>query len=89
MLMNEKTCVIPIFEYASSKFKGSRKCAFAQDPLMLLDNAMITEISCAASYIFSTKKSTADLFVCLFDSLPPSKQSFSYVGMGLPGLNQY
>ena len=29
------------------------------------------------------------LFVCLFDSLRPSQQSFSYVGTGLPGLNQY
>ena len=31
-------------------------------------------------------------FVCLFvwlDSLCPSQQFFSYVGMGLPGLNQY
>ena len=31
-------------------------------------------------------------FVCLFvgfDSLCPSQQSFSYVGMGLPGFNQY
>ena len=27
-------------------------------------------------------------FVC-FDSLHPSKQFFSHVGMGLPGLNQY
>ena len=25
----------------------------------------------------------------LFDSLCPSKQFFSYVGMGLPGLNLY
>ena len=28
------------------------------------------------------------LFV-LFDSLHPSQQFFSYVGMGLPGFNQY
>ena len=28
-------------------------------------------------------------FVCLFDSLRPSQQFFSYVAMGLPGLNQY
>ena len=27
-------------------------------------------------------------FVC-FDSLRPSKQSFSHARMGLPGLNQY
>ena len=26
---------------------------------------------------------------CLFDSLHPSQQSFSYVGTGPPGLNQY
>ena len=25
----------------------------------------------------------------LFDSLHPSQQFFSYVGMGLPGLNHY
>ena len=29
-----------------------------------------------------------DLFVS-FDSLRPSQQSFSYVGTGLPGSNQY
>ena len=28
-------------------------------------------------------------FFFLFDSLRPSQQSFSYVGMGLLGLNQY
>ena len=28
-------------------------------------------------------------FFCLFDFLRPSQQSFSYVGMGIPGLNQY
>ena len=30
-------------------------------------------------------------YMCLFlfDSLRPSQQFFSYVGMGLPGLNQY
>ena len=28
------------------------------------------------------------IFAC-FDSLSPSQQFFSYVGMGLPGLNQY
>ena len=27
--------------------------------------------------------------IVLFDSLWPSQQFFSYVGMGLPGLNQY
>ena len=27
-----------------------------------------------------------DLLVCLFDSLCPSQQFFSYVGTGLPGL---
>ena len=27
--------------------------------------------------------------VCLFDSLHPSQQFFSYSGMGLPWLNQY
>ena len=26
---------------------------------------------------------------CLFDSLHPSRHFFSYVGLGLPGLNQY
>ena len=34
-----------------------------------------------------------DQMICLFDliidSLHPSQQLFSYVGMGLPGLNQY
>ena len=29
------------------------------------------------------------LFFFLFESLHPSQQFFSYVGMGLPGLNQY
>ena len=29
------------------------------------------------------------LFFILFDSSRPSLQSFSYVGTGLPGLNQY
>ena len=29
------------------------------------------------------------MFVCWFDSLRPSQQFFSYVGMGLPGLKQY
>ena len=27
--------------------------------------------------------------LCLFDSLCPSQQFFSYVGTGLPGLNQF
>ena len=30
-----------------------------------------------------------DTVFCLFDSLRPSQQFFSYVRMGLPGLNQY
>ena len=29
------------------------------------------------------------IIVCLFDSLHPSQQFFSYVGMGLSGLNPY
>ena len=33
------------------------------------------------------KYKSADFF--LVDSLRPSQQSFSYVGRGLPGLNQY
>ena len=31
----------------------------------------------------------AHVFVCLFDSLRTSQQFFSYIRMGLPGLNQY
>ena len=37
---------------------------------------------------FGTAPDSRCLF-CLFDSLRPSQQSFSYVGTGLPGLNQY
>ena len=29
------------------------------------------------------------IFFCSFDSLRPSQQFFSYVEMGLPGLDQY
>ena len=37
---------------------------------------------------FGTAPDSRCLF-CLFDSLRPSQQSFSYVGTSLPGLNQY
>ena len=37
---------------------------------------------------FGTAPDSRCLF-CLFDSLRPSQQSFSYVGTGLPGPNQY
>ena len=33
--------------------------------------------------------SLLDVLFVSFDSLQPSQQFFSYVGMGLPGLNQY
>ena len=32
---------------------------------------------------------TMNKFVCLFDSLRPSQQFFSYFRKGLPGLNKY
>ena len=42
--------------------------------------------------LLSPLKQNGIIGVCLFvlfDSLHPSQQFFSYVGTGLPGLNQY
>ena len=39
--------------------------------------------------MFSKKSFGVLCWFVWFDSLHPSQQFFSYVGMGLPGLNQY
>ena len=41
------------------------------------------------STVDSDQLTSDDDFLIRFDSLHPSQQSFSYIRMGLPGVNQY
>ena len=56
--------------------------------LQIIGGALRVKLSIVKFRIEKYKHSQFVLFVW-FDSLRPSQQSFSYVGTGLPGLNQY
>ena len=45
------------------------------------------DLHCLPKYLFTGIENENCLFV-YFDYLHPSQQFFSYIGMGLPGLNQ-
>ena len=44
---------------------------------------------CSGSTLFASIINLSVLFVCLILFFTSHQQSFSYIGTGLPGLNQY
>ena len=66
---------LPYFVYVRSDGSGSTE-------IWLLADVICTQISCTGPPVLFK-------FVSLYFSLRLSQQLFSYVGTGLPGLNQY
>ena len=88
-LRNSKSCSVSsltVIEYSSGLQRLWSDWAYAQAHLRLCWSHIP---HCWKSHALLYKRRYVKfLFVC-FDSLLPSQQFFSYVGTGLPGLNQY